>query len=385
MRRKGFLFLVCILLTCMLAGCGTDRSKEDGSRTEREEASRGGVMKESGGKSSRDKEENEEEEESILEGAQIFSQGTDVEISGRDIDIVLDGIKLRIPGEYGCYIDENKGPIVYRDDLFTMLLGVRDDSYRERMKDPESLMEGAIKAGGDITREIDEIKIDGKSYSYFTFTMDGDDFLVVFTEAGDSDKRLCAEMIVESSGMADEELLSHFAQIAKSARQTNDPDTTEEILMEAQRIADFGDQKFQSILAYGSTKITFGVSDGFYSTYAESDEYGAVEYFDELSYDREVDCYLRPTEDEGDAEYFIDGVADMRSGNGVEVETGTVKVKGHTFHYVLTTHEDEGDIFRRLEMACDVNQECFYWISCWSINSDRELKIEDFEEFLNFE
>lgn len=324
-------------------------------------------------------------EESILDEAELFEDKEEelTETERESITIVVGGISLEIPGEYGCFIEESKGPIVYRDDLFTMLINVREDSYEERMEEPDSLMDGAKKIGGEITKEIEEIEIGKNPYAWFTYSRNGDHFIVIFTPAADSGKRLCAQLIIENKDVSEEELLERFAKIAESACETDEPDTTDETLAEIMRLSDFGEKKAESVLAHGDARVTFQIEPNFYSQYTNTDDYWASEYFVEPSSLATVDCYLEPMEDGGDAKSYIENETAYMD-EDKEIHKAEVKVDGHTFYYCIVKYEYDGSRFQKMIAASDAGNGHVYVVRAGYIDVADEIRREDFESFFRF-
>lgn len=389
MRRLMINVLIGMMAAVLLTGCQKAESAQA-----KEEILSGVMIRDAGEtgsiqtkKAGREKEETEEDgkKESILDEAEVFEDKEEpAETESPDLSIVVGGIRLRIPGEYGCFIEESKGPIVYRDDLFTMLINVREDSYEERMEDPDTLMDGAKKIGGEITKEIEEVKIGGRPYAWFTYSRNGDHFIVIFTPGADSGKRLCAQLIIEGHDVSEEELLERFAEIAESAEVTDEPDTTGETLAEAKLLAEFGEQKTESTLKYENTEIIFQIEPDFYSQYVYTTDYRASEYFTNPVNLGTVDCYLEPLENEGGAESYIENEIKYTDNNeGIHKET--VKINGHVIYYYVLSYEYEGSSFQRLVAASDVKNGYVYIVRVCYIDVEDKIELEDFENFFRFE
>lgn len=387
MRKLMINILTGMLAAALLAGCaktesGQRETENIGSVVVRREEEK--EEKKTDRKAEKDKKT--DSEESILDEAEIFEDKEDelTKTESGTISIVVGGFRLQIPKEYGCFIDESKGPIVYRDDLFTMLINVREDSYRERMEEPDSLMDGAKKIGGEITKEIEEVKIGGKPYAWFTYFRNGDNFLVIFTPAADSDKRLCAQLLIEGDDVSEKELLERFDGIAKSAEATGEPDTTQEALAEARILAAFGEEKKESTLNHQGTEITFQVEPGFYSQFAEADEYWACEFFAEPSDMGTVDCFLEPVSDERNAKTYIETEMEFAQEKG-EIYGDTVKVNGHIFYYYFIKYEHDGSSYQKMVAASDVTKGYMYVVKVNYIDAAVEIEPEDFMEFFYFD
>lgn len=390
MRRLMINVLIGMMAAVLLTGCGKAESAQA-----KEETLSGVVVRNTEGtesrqtkKADRDKKETEEDgkKESILDEAEVFEdkEGEPAETERGDVSIVIGGLRLRIPGEYGCFIEESKGPIVYRDDLFTMLINVREDSYEERMKDPDTLMDGAKEIGGEITKEIEEVQIGGTPYAWFTYSRNGDHFIVIFTPGADSGKRLCAQLIIEGHDVSEKELLERFAEIAESAEVTDEPDTTGEALAEAMLLAEFGEHKTESTLKDENIGIVFQIEPNFYSQYVYTDDYWASEYFMNPVNLGTVDCFLEPLEIKGGAEVYIENEIKYTENNeGIHMET--VKINGHEFYYYMHSYEYNGSVFQKLIAASNVKEGYIYVVRAGYIDVEDKMELEDFENFFHFE
>lgn len=390
MKRIVINLMAGLLGVTLLAGCAqkeTEFSKD---------TLKGGVVKAENGEGigsgnieDREGEERQagkkESEKGILDDAEVFSDKEGEETTEKDgsISIVVDGFRFRIPEEYGCFIEEDKGPVIYRDDLFTMLMAIRGDSYEERMEEPKTLMDGAIEAGGEITNEIEETEIDKKAYAWFGFTKDGEDFLVVYTAAADSGKRVGAQLLIEDDEVPYEELLERFAEIAKTAEETDEPDTTQEALLEIINLSDYGEEKEESVLEHGETKLTFRVEPGFYSQFADSDEYWAFELFLEPSMLGSVDCYLEPAEGL-DAKIYIDAEQNVED-EDAKIQRDMVEVNGHTFHYYMADYDLNGRRFQKLTAASDAADGYCYVVKIVYIDWEEDMELDDFVQFFYYD
>lgn len=383
MKKTAIRFLIGVLALGMLTGCATKEEEKTKTRVVQR-------MEEESEEKEEEKEDQKREsqkedkvlKESILDDAEVFEDGSEEEDQeGVSVGIAVGGFRVQVPGEYGCFIDDTRGPIVYRDDLFVLMLLVRDGSYDEKMKEPEALMDGAKDSGGKITKEIEEIEIDGKPYAYFTYTNNEDDFIVVYTAAADSDKRLCAQILLKSEEVSDKEILKRWAAMASTAVETGEPDTTQEDLDEIQRISNIGEKKEESTLEYDGVTVQFKVEPGFYSTYAESDDYWAVEEFLDSEFYVEVDCNLESDIYGKGAEYYIQIEADDTENENAMVDS--VKVGDHTFYYMEVCYTDDGDEFQQIEAVCDIGDGYFFRVSLCAINYEKEIHLEDIKTFLN--
>lgn len=323
-----------------------------------------------------------EEIEHVFADVETMDEQADEEYIGNPVPVVENGIKMWVPGNYWCFYEEGKGIIAYQNDIFTLLLGVRDGSLADVMENPEDLQQGAIDFGGELQGDVELVELDGKEYAYFAFTKDGDRFVVAYTDAADANKRIGTQIHVVDEDADDLEMVEYFAKIAKTAEETDEEDTTEESLEQAKHISYIGVEKEVSTLEYDGVAVTFQVAEGFYSSFAESDDYWAVEYFAEDGYDRSIDCYLMDNEDWGSAENYIAYEADYSDGLTVH---DSVEINGYTFYYIERDYDDEGDHIQRVEVAADIEGDMIYRISVWANNVEQDVTIEDVVAFMNIE
>ncbi|MBP3460505.1 MAG: hypothetical protein J6K58_14995 [Lachnospiraceae bacterium] len=383
MKKTAIRFLIGALALGMLTGCGKkEEEKITAGVVQRMEEEPEEEEKEKKDQKPAQKEDEEASEGSILDDAEVLEDGSESEDqNGPTVGIAIGGFRVQVPGEYGYFIDDTRGPIVYRDDLFVLMFLVRDGSYDEKIKEPDALMKGAKDSGGTITKEIEEITIDGKPYAYFTYSNEENDFIVVYTAAADSDKRLCAQILIKSDEVSDKEILERWAAMASTAEETGEPDTTQEDLDELRRISYIGEQKEESTLEYDGVTVAFKVEPGFYSTYEDADEIWTMESFLDSGLDVDISCYLKPdTYGEG-AEHYIQIEADnTRDDNAV---VSSVKVADHTFFYIEERYTSDGDEFQRIEAACDIGDGYIYQISLCAIDYEKELHLDDIKTFLS--
>lgn len=383
MKKIAIRLLVGALALGMLTGCGVnEEEKTKAKAVQRMEDAPKEQEEENADQKRKSQKDDEESEESILENAEVFEDGNEEkDQDGISVEIAIGGFRVQVPGEYGYFIDDTRGPIVYRDDLFVLMFLVRDGSYEEKIKEPEALMEGARDSGGEITKEIEEITIDGKPYAYFTYSNDENDFIVVYTAAADSDKRLCAQILIKSEEASEKEILRRWAEMASTAVETGEPDTTQEDLDAIQRISNVGEKKEKSTLEYDGVTVQFEVEPGFYSTYAEADDYWAMEDFLDMNFDVDISCYLKSDDYGSGAQHYIQIEADNSMDGDASVDS--IKAGDHTFYYMEAYYTSEGDEFQRIEAACDIGNGYIYRVSLCAINNEKEIHLEDIKTFLN--
>ncbi|MCM1158051.1 MAG: hypothetical protein NC300_05320 [Bacteroidales bacterium] len=302
--------------------------------------------------------------------------------SARGISIVIGGFKLHILSDYGCFYSDEIGPVVYMDDVFQMKTGVQDGSYEDTMKNPESLTEKTIAAGGEILQDVQEKELDGKKYAYFRMKLYDDESFVVYTQAADTDRRLAGQLIVESDGLTDEDLLNVFASIASSAEVTDEPDSSREDIDGQITSADMGEAKEESRMAFKSDTVTFRVPKGFYSQYTDqTDSYVSEEFVSE-GYVFTVNCFLESNEDFANAKTYIEFEADtLQSLAKQTVEVKTEEVNGNIFYYVIAQYTNDETQYQRIYAACDISASSFYLIEANSVDEKEELTMDKIREF----
>lgn len=370
MKKMVFSLLTGILVMGLATGCGNKTSASGGDIGENKNSGEKEVMELSMVP--------EQEVEAVFNDVESMEE-TEEEVFGNPVPVVDNGIKFWVPADYWCYLEEEKGIIVYQRDVFTLLLGIREGTLDEKMENPELLQKGAIEAGGKIEGDVELVEIGGHEYAYFPFTMGGSRFVVAYTDASDSGNRVGAQIQVRDESASDLDMVAYFARVASTAEITDEPDSTEESLDEAKHISYIGVEKEESSLAYGNNQMTFQVEEGFYSSYTESDDYWAVEYFEEDGHSRSIDVVYMPNDDWGSAENLIAYEAEWSSG---VVAHDSVEVNGYTFYYIERDYEDEGDSIQRVLAACDMGNGMIYRISVWAMNVEQDVNIEDIATFM---
>lgn len=337
----------------------------------------------------------------VEEGNSDLLQATDTSAATEDADrkgitaqstdrengtvIITNGYKLIIPCDYLCTYVDGVGPVIYMDGGFQMKLVVRENSYDESVKHPESLTAPAIQAGGTILQEVKETELDGRKYTYFIAELMGDTTFVVQT--GIEDNRLAAQIVVQSDALTDDDLLNIFANIIKTAMKTDEPDSTMEDIMGQLVVANYGEVKAESSLTFDGETVTYQVPEGFYSNgFYESDVYCTENFLtaDFVS----VDCYLWSTKVEGysysTAKDYIEGQLDWMLDN-VKDETAvqTVEADGRTIYYIDVHYEFDGTDTQKVYAACDYNQNGIYIVKLTALDVLEEQSIDVIKEFFN--
>ncbi len=328
----------------------------------------------------------EQETDSDRKREQVFEKEIQpLDESGNGIYLVTNGCKVLIPKEYSCMYVEEIGLVVYLDDVFQMKLKAVDGSYSEAAKNPDSLTEKTIAAGGEMIEPVKETEVNGRKYLYFLMELSGDKCLVIHSQAADSDKRIAGQIVMESNTVTSEDMIYMFAGIAESLTETDEPDTTSENIMEQLRAANTGKVKSESTLSKNKKSITFKVPAGYYSVSA----YDAGDYVNELfataGNDIEVDCCFRMVDDMGidGAKGFIESWFDWLPENvRKETEIQSMEIEENMYYYYDVHYKLDGDDIQNIVLACDVGDDMFYTVEAESLNEEGELTIEAVQDFL---
>lgn len=366
MRKKGLLFL--LLGCCLLSGCSLGIPKTS-------------TVNESTSETTKDTEKNGSEDMQDVFEKPVDDSTDQTSVNG-GYQIVIDGFKMAVPETYSCVFVDSIGPVVYLDDVFQMKIVVRDISYEEAMKTPEKLTQGTLDAGGEITKELEEIDLDGKKYAYFRMKLEGDDSIVVYTQAADSDKRLCGQIALSSDTVKDEDILHMFAQIMASAVQTDEPNTTAEDIEEQERKASMGEVKESSSLTYKNVSVTFYVPDGYYSQYKDEEGVSYVtENFMSDGFALDVNCDLRDTQDYADAKAFIESQKEWESANA-DCNIETIDIDGTNYYYIVVHYVHDGKDYQKVYAACDV-ENGIYSVSANAIDCKDKITVDTIKGFLS--
>lgn len=385
-KKTGFIAAISILsvIVCVLVGAVVflivDRNNGNGSNTTQQKKE-SGKNKENG-------------------GSEIFknkvSDGDDEDEESGEYKVVLDGYKFTVPSPYSCMIVDGIGTIIYLDDIFQMKLVIRDGSYEKSMKNPDSLTEATIEAGGKVTQDVKETKINGQKYAYFRIDLDGAEQFVVITQALDKEQRFAGQIAVLSEEATDKNLLNVFAEIISSAEKTDEPDTTEEDLLEQKRKMSIGEKKKESTLSYGENTITYKVPGEFYSEDQREEEgfYAAEDFVTE---DRAVEVTTMLMQngnasaeneevilDWENAKKYIESESDRDKTYDVS-DIKTVKKNGYEFYYVIIKYEYKGVSNQQIYAACDIGDTGIYAINASASDWKETLTLDTIEEFLSVE
>lgn len=313
---------------------------------------------------------------------------TDEESEGEGISIVIRGVQLKIPSDYSCFYDEDIGPVVYLDDVFQMKTVVNKGSYKDIMKDPDAITEKMVAAGGEILQDAKETEINGKKYLYFLADLYDEKCLLVHTQAGDTDKRLAGQLVMESDTLTEEDLLNVFASIAESAEATDASDSTMEDInrQEIEASQDWGKKKEQSKLSYAGATATFQVPEGFYSQGEYTSDLYGQESFATKEYKVEAECFLWNTADYENAETYVSAMLENEAEwgekwSGKKIKLQTEEVEGRTCYFIMTHYSYDGSDFQRIHAACEVDDSHFFVVEVSAIDYEKEISFDTIQEF----
>lgn len=304
----------------------------------------------------------------------------------KGIYFVSNGCKVLVPADYECLYKEDIGLIIYRDDVFQMKLAVKDGSYEEAAKNPDSLTEKTVAAGGEILEPVKETEVDGRKYLYFLMELTGDKCLVIYSQAPDSNKRIAGHIVIQSDTMTNEDLIHMFAGIAGSAVETDEPDTTLEDILNQEKAEKTGEVKTESTLSIEKDTITYKVPTGYYSisTYGTGDY--ICETFATEGNGVEVECALNLKDGMGigDAKAYVECWFDWLPDNvQKEEEIQSLERDGRTYYYYDVHYKfDEKDV-RKILAACDIDDKTYYTVEVVSFEEDAELTMDSIQEFLS--
>lgn len=296
-----------------------------------------------------------------------------------EVTFVMDGFQMRVPSDYECFYYEGIGPVIYMEDVFQMKIVVRDGSYEEEMKNPESITEKSVEAGGEILQEVRETELDGKKYVYFRVDLLGDENFVVQTQAADTDRRLGGQIVVEKQDLTDEDLLHIFAGVACTAQVTDAPDSgMEDILGQTSSAFYSGvERKEESTITYAGESVSFKVPEGFYSEgVADTELYGSESFVTE-NYSIMADCFLEAAEPEYGAKEFVENnleYADDSVKEGVELKT--LEAGGKTWYYCELHYKHDGSDMQRIYAACDISDSAYFSVKVIAIDAEQELTLD---------
>lgn len=195
------------------------------------------------------------------------------------------------------------------DESLDILFSVSNNSYENEIQHPNNLMKNAVSRGAEITKNIQEVTINNRKCAYFTYNEEGKHYLEAYT-SGNDEKKISIEVQISDEKIS--EALEIFVKIANLAVSTNEPDTTDKLIL--------GVKKESSELKVNDKTIAFKVPKNFYSGDIFSTESSAIESF--LNKDTDISASVK-------LEY-------LSSEEGVESEEDYLNTMSSTVAY----HED---------------------------------------------
>lgn len=302
------------------------------------------------------------------------------------IVIVVNGYKMIIPSDLECKYVEGIGSLVYKDDIFQMKIMVKEGSYDETVRNPDSLTDKVIEAGGKILQDVQETELDGKRFVYYKAELMGDKTFVIYT--GDNDKHFGGQIVVESETLSDEDLIKIFAGIVFTAQKTDEPDSTFEDILSQIRLRDLGEEKTESSLSFEGETVNFKVPRGFYSQgYYDSSSYKAEMFLTTDLID--VQCSLWSKNAESDysgAEDYLRRTLDFQLENvKKDTKIETMKIEGNTCYYIDMHYEFHRTDFQKIYAACDYGKNGFFVVEADAIDIEKNISMEMLKEFFCFQ
>lgn len=302
------------------------------------------------------------------------------------IVVVVNGYKMIIPSDLECTYVEGIGPLFYKDDIFQMKIMVKEGSYDETVRNPDSLTDKIIEAGGKILQDVQETELDGKRFVYYKAELMGDKTFVIYT--GDNDKHFGGQILVESEILSDEDLIKIFAGIVFTAQKTDEPDSTFGDILSQIRLQDLGEEKTESSLSFDGETVNFKVPQGLYSQgYYDSSSYKTEMFRTTDSID--VQCYLWSKNAEclySGAEDYLKRTLDFQLENvKKDTKIETMQIEGNTCYYIDMHYEFHGSDFQKIYAACDYGKTGFFVVEADAINKEKNISMEMLKEFFYFE
>lgn len=302
------------------------------------------------------------------------------------IVVVVNGYKMIIPSDLECTYVEGIGPLFYKDDIFQMKIMVKEGSYDETVRNPDSLTDKIIEAGGKILQDVQETELDGKRFVYYKAELMGDKTFVIYT--GDNDKHFGGQIVVESEILSDEDLIKIFAGIVFTAQKTDEPDSTFEDILSQMRLRDLGEEKTESSLSFEGETVNFKVPRGFYSQgYYDNSSYKAEMFLTTDFID--VQCSLWSKNAESDysgAEDYLKRTLDFQLENvKKDTKIETMQIVGNTCYYIDMHYEFNGSDFQKIYAACDYGKTGFFVVEADAINIEKNISMEMLKEFFYFQ
>lgn len=362
------LIAILLVLSAILLFCG-DRNKKGGSKN-----AGPFIVKESS------------EKEDSKEKSTLGNEREKDTVSTNGIVIVIDGYKMIIPFDFGCTYVEGTGPVIYKDDIFQMKIVAKEGSLDEIAKNPDSLTDKMIEAGGTILQNVEETVLIGKKYVYYKADLMGNKTFVIYT--GDNHNHFGGHIVVESEELSDEDLINIFAGIISTAQKTDEPDSISEDILKQIQLQDIGEAKTESSLSFGGETVNFKVPQGFYS----QDCYDTASYKTEMFMTTDfvnVQCYLRSINAEsaysGAVDYLMVTLDFQMENVKKETQIETMEIEGNTCYFIDIHYEFDGSDFQKVYAACDYGKTGLFVVEAEAVNIEENISMETLKGFFDFQ
>ena len=309
----------------------------------------------------------------------------------RAYKVPLNGVMMYIPRTYHVSVYEEDSIMLIEGDYnFEMRLLVRDESYEDELSNLDSLTEKLKDSGVTIVEDIKEGKINGKSYAYCTYKDDeaDDTLLMLAYTAGAGDKRIGMNIAINSE-MSDVEVLEQIDEFLHNTEQTDEPDVTEDDLLENMHVSD-GEAVDHAQITLGNASYTIKVPSNFYYVDSSNLEDSSYLMFESEFLTIDVNTIIRSKLLAVDAEQYIKEEAELDYDNMYSTfdlsEIKKKEVNGNTVYYLFVSYtDDEDNVYNRFYAACNLPDGALYIVEAYSINEKDELTWELFEDFMHIE
>lgn len=303
------------------------------------------------------------------------------------ITMVIDGFKMTVPSDYNCFYNEKVGPVVYIEDVFQMKTVIKEESYEEMMKNPDSITESTIAAGGEILQEVQEKEINGRKYAYFRMKLQDVECMIVHTKAADTDKRIAAQFALEADDLTDEDVLNVFVNIVSTATVTDEANSTLDDIVMQRPNSITKETKEKSTLSFKGETITFRVPEKFYYEGSDACSMYATEQFCSEDYVMIYCClWSSKTGDYENAEVFMENALDNLLDNvKKETEIQKQEIEGRIYYYIDTHYEFNGSDYQKVYAACDVGESGIYVVNAEAVDLKKDITIDTIREFFILE
>lgn len=292
--------------------------------------------------------------------------------------VVIDGFKITIPEEYNYWIDD-KGLMIADENLsWKIRYVVREDSYESKMQNPEELMSGVVNKGLNITEPIKEIEINSKKYAYFTYEENNEKLLVAYTSAN-NEKRFG----INASGSGEDyasNLLNIFDQIASTAVETDEPNTTTEEAIESNMELPGTAEEFGSLTLKGVT-AKYSVPVTFYSTDKVEEDYFTYEGF--TTADSKISASYSLVDFLGydNVEEYLYSVANSKAINENENFQISEIQTFNNVKYITVQYTHNNYPWKLLFAACELSNGYVLKFDAQTLYENKQLTIDTVKDF----